>query len=82
MVAKSIGFAVADEDLPLLDELVARFGGGDRGVFLREAMRRMHHDLFVERMQALQANIRSDLGGRVVDRDETAQAVRQALDDE
>jgi len=81
MATRSIGFVVADEDLPLLDELVARFGG-DRGVFLREAMRRMNHDLFAERMRDLQADVRSDLGGRVVDRGEVAQAVRQALDDE
>lgn len=78
MATHSIGFAVAVEDLPVLDELVARFGG-TRDAFLREAMRRMRHDLFVERMNDLQADIRSDLRGRVVGRNEVADVVSQAL---
>ena len=82
MATTSIMFAVADDDLPVLDDLVSRFGSGDRNAFLREAMRRMRHDLFVERMRGVQANVRSDLFGRTVDRDRVAQAVRQVLDDE
>lgn len=80
MATTSIKFAVADEDLPMLDELVARFG--DHNAFLREAMRRMRHDLFAERMRHLQADIRDDLFGRVVDRDRVTHTVRQVLDDE
>ncbi|MCL2091736.1 MAG: hypothetical protein FWH11_11175 [Micrococcales bacterium] len=81
MATTPVEFAVADEDRPVLDELVARFGGGDHNVFLREAMRRMRHDLFAQRMRDLQADVRADLFGRVVDRDRVARTVRQVLDD-
>lgn len=80
MATTPVGFSVADDDLPLLDELVERFGGGDPNVFLRAAMRRMHHDMFADRMRQLQQDIRSDLRGRVIDRDEVARAVRQSAD--
>ena len=41
MVAKTIGFAVAEEDLARLERLVAKFGDGNRSAFLKEAMHRM-----------------------------------------
>ena len=41
MVTKTIGFAVAEEDLSRLDRLAARFGNGNRSAFLREAMHQM-----------------------------------------
>ncbi len=82
MATTSITFAVAAEDLPMLDELVSRFGSGDRDAFLHEAMLRMRHDVFVARMRGLQADVRADLFGRVLDRDRVAHAVRQVLDDE
>jgi hypothetical protein len=82
MAATSITFSVAAEDLSMLDDLVSRLGGGDRDVFLRLAMRRMRHDAFVERMRDLQADVRADLFGRVLDRDRVALAVRQVLADE
>ncbi len=80
MATSSITFTVADEELPMLDALVERFGGGDPDAFLREAMRRMRHDLFAERMRGVQADIRDDLFGRVVDRDRAVHAVREVLD--
>jgi len=79
MATKPIGFTVDIGDLQALDELVAQFGG-DRDAFLHEAIRRMRHDLFAERMCDLQEDIRSDLRGRVVDRDEVAEVLRLADD--
>lgn len=79
MAAKSIGFAVAEEDLPLLDELVARFGGGNRSEFLRVAMKKLRHEVWADKMQALQAQARAELGGRVYTSEETAELVKQVL---
>lgn len=79
MAAKSVGFAVAEEDLPLLDELVEHFGGGNRSEFLREAMRRMRRDAWAERMQALQAGVHEELGGRYLSDDEIEATIRQVL---
>ena len=41
MATKTIGFAVAEEDLDRLDRLASRFGNGNRSAFLREAMHQM-----------------------------------------
>lgn len=41
MATKTIGFAVAEEDLSRLERLVTKFGDGDRSAFLREAMHQM-----------------------------------------
>lgn len=76
MAAHTIGFAVADEDRPQLDELVARFGGGNRSEFLRVAMRRMQRDLFAERMQDIQRSGRENTGGRVYRDDEVRALVK------
>lgn len=53
MAARTIGFAVADEDRALLDTLVAEFGGGNRSEFLRQAMRRMRHESQARRLMAI-----------------------------
>lgn len=41
MGTKNIKFAVTNEDLPLLEELVEYFGDGDRSVYLRATLRVM-----------------------------------------
>jgi Arc/MetJ-type ribon-helix-helix transcriptional regulator len=79
MGAKSVGFAVAEEDEPLLQQLVAHFGQGNRSEFLRAAMRRMRHEMFAERLRVLQAGVREDLGGRVVPAEEVVEQVRALL---
>lgn len=79
MAAKSVGFAVAEEDEPLLEQLVAHFGQGNRSEFLRAAMKRMRHEMFAERMRTLQAGVREDLGGRVVPAEEIVEQVRAVL---
>jgi Arc/MetJ-type ribon-helix-helix transcriptional regulator len=79
MTAKSIGFAVAEEDAPLLEQLVVHFGHGNRSEFLRAAMKRMRHEMFADRMLTLQAGVREDLGGRVVSAEEVTERVRAVL---
>jgi hypothetical protein len=81
MAAKTVGFAIADEDREQLDALVEHYGKGNRSEFLRVAMKRLHRDLLVERMQALQSRAREELGGRIVTRDEVSALVRQTLRD-
>jgi Arc/MetJ-type ribon-helix-helix transcriptional regulator len=50
----TIGFAVSDEDRPLLDRLVTRFGRGNRSEYLRETLRVMESIALAEEIQELQ----------------------------
>lgn len=77
MTAKTVGFAIADEDREQLDALVEHYGKGNRSEFLRVAMRRLHRDLMAERLRSLQARAREELAGRVVTREEVTALVRQ-----
>lgn len=81
MAAKTVGFAIADEDREQLDALVEHYGNGNRSEFLRVAMKRLHRDMLAERMQGLQARARDELAGRVVTRDEVTALVRQSVRD-
>ncbi len=78
MTAKTVGFAIADEDRPELELLVEHFGGGNRSEFLRVAMRRLSRELRTENLQSLQAQARSELG-RVVSPEEVNELVKKAL---
>ena len=55
MATRTIGFAVAEEDLPRLDRLADRFANGNRSAFLREAMRQMEVVERAARLAELQA---------------------------
>lgn len=81
MAAKTVGFAIADEDREQLDALVEHYGNGNRSEFLRVAMKRLHRDMLAERMQQLQSRARTELGDRVVTRDEVTALVKQTLRD-
>ncbi len=81
MTAKTVGFAIADEDRERLDALVEHFGKGNRSEFLRVAIRRLHRDMMSERMQQLQSRAREELAGRVVSREEVTALVKQTLRD-
>lgn len=70
MRAKTVGFAIADQDRQLLDELVNEFGNGNRSEFLRVAMNRMARERFANRLVAIQAEAREQLGGRVLSESE------------
>jgi Arc/MetJ-type ribon-helix-helix transcriptional regulator len=74
MSAKTVGFAIGDDERPLLDELVEHYGGGNRSEFLRVAIRRLARDRRAERLQALQQEAREELG-RVVTADEVRAAI-------
>ena len=54
MTTTTIGFAVSEEDRPLLDRLVARFGKGNRSEYLRETFRVMESIAIAEEIQELQ----------------------------
>lgn len=55
MPTKTVGFAIAEEDAPRLDHLVAKYGGGNRSAFLRTAIAYMEAADRAERLQRIQA---------------------------
>src|ERR1700677_2258987 len=55
MSTKTVGFAIADEDVERLDRLTRRFGHGNRSAFLREAMKQMEVIERAEKLAELQA---------------------------
>lgn len=78
MAVKTVGFAIADDDRPLLDRLVERYGNGNRSEFLRAAMRVMAAEERAERFRALQERIHSQIG-RVYSPDEVNTLVRKVI---
>jgi Arc/MetJ-type ribon-helix-helix transcriptional regulator len=79
MRAKTVGFAIADEDRALLEDLVAEYGGGNRSEFLRYAMKKIARDRLAERMSKLQQEAREDMGGRVYTPEETQVLIKKIL---
>lgn len=55
MSTTTLGFAVADEDRPLLAELVDYFGGGNRSAYLRATLRIMSSVKLAGQLRQLQA---------------------------
>lgn len=55
MSAQTLGFAVQSEDRPLLDELVAYFGHGNRSAYLRATFRIMRSVMLADQLRDLQA---------------------------
>jgi hypothetical protein len=55
MSAQTLGFAVQPEDRPLLDELVAYFGHGNRSAYLRATLRIMRSVMLADQLRDLQA---------------------------
>ena len=81
MTAKTVGFAISDDDREQLDALVEHFGKGNRSEFLRVAIRRLHRDMMSERMRDLHSRAREELAGRQVSREEVTALVKQTLRD-
>ena len=54
MSTSTLGFAVADEDRPLLDELVAYFGNGHRSAYLRATFKIMRSVKLAEELREVQ----------------------------
>lgn len=65
MRAKTVGFAIADEDRKALDELVEYYGGGNRSEFLRVVIKRMRRERWQKRFTEIQSGFREELGGKV-----------------
>jgi hypothetical protein len=55
MSTQTLGFAVQPEDRPLLDELVAYFGNGNRSAYLRATLRIMRSVMLADQLRDLQA---------------------------
>ena len=55
MGTSTLGFAVAEEDRALLDELVAYFGKGNRSAYLRATLKVMRSVKLAEELRELQA---------------------------
>lgn len=79
MGAKTIGFAVADEDRAQLDELVDYFGNGNRSAYLRETLKIMSSVKLAEEWQQLQAYGQSRLDELGVTIDDVSALVRREL---
>ena len=62
MAVKTVGFAIADDDRPLLDRLVERYGHGNRSEFLRAAMKIMAAEERAERLRSLQDRVHTQVG--------------------
>jgi hypothetical protein len=55
MTAQTLGFAVQPEDRPLLDELTAYFGEGNRSAYLRATLKIMKSIMLAEKLRDAQA---------------------------
>ena len=78
MTATTVGFAVDDADRPQLDRLVEYFAGGNRSEFLRQAMAVMAVQERADRLRAIQAAGRAQVG-RVLTAEEVTAMVRQVV---
>lgn len=77
MAAVTIGFAIAEEDRALLEDLVQFYADGNRSEFLRLAMKKMARDRFAKRLSDLQGEIQNDLNGRVYTTEEIVDLCRE-----
>lgn len=77
MRAKTVGFAIADEDRELLDRLVAKYGEGNRSEFLRKAMQMMAKMDFAERFNGILDDIQQELGGKQYSSDEVLALIEE-----
>ena len=55
MTAQTLGFAVQPEDRPLLDELTAYFGNGNRSAYLRATLKVMKSIMIADQLRQAQA---------------------------
>jgi hypothetical protein len=55
MSAQTLGFAVQPEDRPVLDELVAYFGDGNRSAYLRATLHVMRSVMLADQLRDLQS---------------------------
>lgn len=77
MKAKTVGFAIAEDDRELLDRLSQYYGNGNRSEFLRVAMRRMEHDRLSSKFRETREAIDAELGGRTYSEAEVTELVKK-----
>jgi hypothetical protein len=75
----TLGFAIADEDRALLDELVTYFGNGNRSAYLRATLRVMKSVKLAEELRELQAFGQGKLAEQDLTLDDVTQLTRQVL---
>ena len=78
MAARTVGFAIADEDQERLARLVERFGHGNRSEFLRQAMRVMSVQDRADRLRSIQTRAHEAVG-RVMTPEEVTALVEHTL---
>ncbi len=78
MAAVTVGFAIAEEDKALLEELVEFYADGNRSEFLRMAMKKMARDRFAKRLADIQDMAHRELKGRVFTTEEVVAMVKSA----
>jgi hypothetical protein len=74
-----LGFAVADEDRALLDELVAYFGHGNRSAYLRATLKVMRSVQLAEQLRELQAFGQAKLAEQSLTIDDIPEITRRVL---
>ncbi len=77
MRAKTVGFAIADEDRDLLESLVKKYGNGNRSEFLRVAMKMMAKIEMADRINSIREEVRGQLGGKMLTADEIDLLIRK-----
>lgn len=77
MRAKTVGFAISDDDRELLERLTEHYGQGNRSEFLRLAMKRMEHDRLAQRFIETREAIANDLAGKEFTTEEVLALVRE-----
>lgn len=79
MSAQTLGFAVQPEDRPVLDELVAYFGDGNRSAYLRVTLRIMKSVMLADRLREAQAYGQQRTAELGIDSSEVPARVREFL---
>lgn len=77
--AKTVGFAVAEEDREVLDELVEYFGHGNRSEYLRATLTIMRSVKRAEEWRRLQADGQQRLAEQGWTIDDVPRLVREAI---
>ena len=79
MSTSTLGFAVADEDRPILDELVQYFGHGNRSAYLRATLKIMRSVKLAEELRDLQAYGQGKLAEQGLGLDDIPEITRRVL---
>jgi hypothetical protein len=77
--AQTLGFAVQPEDRPVLNELVAYFGDGNRSAYLRATLRIMRSVMLADQLRETQAYGQQRTAELGIDPSEVPARVREFL---